>query len=157
LGGSCLYVLAFLLAVPLFLVWIYRARARQRWFAAASPSFGAAQDVSPIRAVLVWFIPALNLFLPYMSIEELFADEGRRPSDKPVYLPLWWGTFIASSVLGVFVIVGSRLGGRGEIAGFGLWIQALSEALLAISAFLAGRFVAEFERRTALRSLESVF
>jgi hypothetical protein len=155
LSGSCLYVLAFLVVVPLFLVWIYRARSRQRWFSAATVS-GATEEVSPIRAVLVWFIPALNLFLPYTTIEELFRDEGERPSDPPLYLPVWWGTFIASGVIGVFVTV-SRIGGAGEIAGFGLWIRALQETLLAVSAFLAARFVAEFERRTKLRSLESVF
>ena len=158
-SGTCLYALGLICAIPLFLVWLYRARSRQRWFAAAMPTplqSLAARDISPARAVVVWFIPVANLFLPYTTMEELFRDEGERDSDRPIHLPVWWGAFVGSNVIGAVIMpLGRRFSGNDEILGNSLWLGCVREVLLAISAFLAAGFIEEFERRTALRAREA--
>jgi hypothetical protein len=158
-SGTCLYTLGLICTVPLFLVWLYRARSRQRWFAGAMPTplqSLAARDISPARAVVVWFIPFANLFLPFMTMEELFRDEGERDSNRPTHLPVWWGTFVGSNVIGAVILpLGHRLSGDPELLGNSVWLGCVREVLLAISAFLAAGFIEEFERRTALRAREA--
>jgi len=145
--GSCLYLPLFLATSIVFLLWLHRARSRQQWFA-------SARGFSPRRAVLVWLIPAVNVVLPYRSIRELFDDEGPRPTDRPLLLPLWWASFLLAGVVaGVHLALGGGFWKPAPMSGTGLWLACARELLLATSAFLAGRFVAEFERRTARRGL----
>jgi len=147
--GACLDLPLFAAAAIVFLVWLHRARSRQRWFA-------AARGFSPRKAVLVWLIPAVNVVLPYRSIQELFADEGRRPTDRALLLPLWWACFLLAGVVaGVHMVLGGGPWKPAPMSGTGLWLACARELLLAVSGLLAARFVAEFERRTAQRGLRA--
>jgi hypothetical protein len=152
-----LYPYVALLAAVTFLFWIYQARACQRWFldrVHASSASGSAADVSPWRAVGVWFIPLANLFLPYEEVEDLFRRESREPDDTDLFLPAWWGCLVGGGVIGILFHVGAGIGRTAHqppSEGL-LWLNALRYALLLTSAVLAIHWIGEFERRAARRT-----
>lgn len=141
------------LAAVTFLTWVYRARVRQRWFVGHGQQVSlAAREISPSRAVAVWFIPFVNLVLPYLEVRELFRAEGTAPGDRAPHLPLWWATFIGNGAVAGAAELLSRWGGL-EYRYDVLWLLALQYALLVIAAVLCARWIAEFERRTARRTV----
>jgi hypothetical protein len=146
-GAGCLYVLVAIPTPVLFLMWQYRARSRQRWFGS-----GEATKISPGHSVLVWFLPVVSVVLPYVEMREMFRAEGELPTDRPLALGPWWASLLLGSVAGGVATVmmgGWTLRPRHSPATSAL--SALSNVLFAVAAFLAARFVAEFERRTARR------
>jgi len=79
--------------------WLYLANANAR-------SLGAHDMmVTPVMAVIWPFVPLANLFMPYLTVRELWKASAR-PRDfqavtAPAILPLWWAVWIASAVSGV--------------------------------------------------------
>jgi len=143
-------------AALLFLSWMYRARARQRWFLerAGAPQ-SPRSNVSPWRSVEVWFVPVANLFLPYQEVKDMFRLEPTGPGDRDLDLPVWWGCLVAAGVLTVVVHVGARMSAASFIVWryvLLMWLNVLRYGLLLISAVLAIRWIGEFERRAARHS-----
>jgi hypothetical protein len=143
-----------LTATPVvFLMWLYRAKNRERWFETRRPTvFRSSRSTSPVWAVVVWFIPMVSLVAPYYEIANLFAHEEEGSTDRPPPLAFWWGCLVASGVIGciaTFWSGRSTFGGRSPAFNM---IEIASRLLLALAAFLAARIIAEYERRTARRS-----
>jgi hypothetical protein len=143
LAFACLNLSVVLPTAVLFLLWLHRARSRQRAFGSTA---------SPRWSVLVWFIPVLSVVAPYTEMQDLFAREEARPTDRNPLLGLWWACLIASGVLGIagWVVQGG-IANPSPRPTVSRAIAFASYALLALAAALAARFIGEFERRTARR------
>ncbi|HST36347.1 MAG TPA: DUF4328 domain-containing protein [Allosphingosinicella sp.] len=80
-----------------FFVWLYRANANVR-------ALGAEDMMgSPGLGVGWFFIPLANLFMPYMTVRDVWRASGR-PRDwqgesAPVTILLWWICWVAGNVL----------------------------------------------------------
>ena len=144
-----------ILAAPTFLVWIHRARVRQRWFLDRYRlPLTPPPDVSPWRAVGVWFVPVASLWLPYQEVEDMFHLEPSEPADENPLLPMWWGCFIAGGAASAFFnrAAGLERAAEQPISEGWLWLNVRRYALLFVAAVLAIRWISEFERRTARRT-----
>jgi len=142
-GFACLCLPVGVATATSFLMWLYRAKRRQRWFGA---------ETSPGWAVGVWFVPVVSLLLPYRQIRDLLVAEPVHPADRRPLLGLWWGLILAATALGsAGVVLRGGLTGPGTHPAATRALDFGSYALLALAAFLAARFVSEFERRTARR------
>jgi hypothetical protein len=99
-------LIVFLVLVPLWLAWQYRAHANLRVLGARGLTF------HPVAAVAVWFVPAVNLLVPLLVMRELWmasdpeaGAEDWRSRPTSALLPFWWVTLVAAAGLGY-------LGGR---------------------------------------------
>ena len=97
--------LTVLTVVP-FLMWHFRASKNLQGFVSSGQSY------TPGWALGCWFIPILNLFLPYRAISEVWrgsdrhilteADFDWEKAPGTILLPLWWGLWIVSRFAGRF-------------------------------------------------------
>ena len=84
-------LLAHLVGGLVFLKWLARATLNSQGFL---PREAAPMRFSPTMAVVVWFIPFINLVRPYQVVADLFriatnpADWSRQSA--PPWLILWW-------------------------------------------------------------------
>jgi hypothetical protein len=90
--------LARIAAAIAFLRWLYLAAANARALGAADMMVG------PGWAVGWYFVPVLNLVMPFAAMRELWKASAY-PKDwqavaAPLALPLWWGCWIACNALG---------------------------------------------------------
>jgi hypothetical protein len=80
-----------------FLMWIHRASVNARWLGAQGMTF------TPGWSVGYYFIPILNFWKPYQAMKEIWRASSNPtawPSERaPALLPVWWGLWIASSIL----------------------------------------------------------
>ena len=96
------YLAAALLSAVSFLSWLYRTADNARFVGRRRPR------TTPTMAVICWFIPILNLFRPYREMKTLYwASEPPAPDlagdwirRAPGLLPLWWATWLITSVVG---------------------------------------------------------
>ncbi len=108
--GITLVLIAFLIAlleliiyvatVVVFLIWLYRAYGNLRAF---NPS--RRLDHSPGWAVGSFFIPIVNLFIPYRAVREVWQkseppDALLYEPDPPAWFPIWWVFWLLSSFAG---------------------------------------------------------
>ena len=109
--GAVLVLAVFLLAVfeliiylatiVFFLMWLYRAYDNLR---ALNPS--RRLDSSPGWAVGSFFVPIINLFVPYRHVKEVWQKSG--PADEallyepgpPATFSIWWFFWILASISG---------------------------------------------------------
>jgi hypothetical protein len=90
--------LARIAAAIAFLRWLYLAAGNARALGAADMMVG------PGWAVGWYFVPVLNLVMPFVAMRELWKASAH-PQDwqaaaVPLALPLWWGCWIACNALG---------------------------------------------------------
>ncbi len=126
-------------AIP-FLVWLHRSMRN-------APDLGArASAYSPRRAVAAWFIPFVNLLIPYRVMLDLH-DRLAAPEESPAGRRLtraWWIAWLASSI---FIGAGSLV--RQSSAYFALLALALTWYFVA--AILAIGVVRQVERLASAR------
>ncbi|WP_159068634.1 DUF4328 domain-containing protein [Neisseria wadsworthii] len=86
-----LLALCFLTSAILVCCWLYRAAANAR-------ALGAEMSIKPGWAVGGFFIPFLNLVMPYQATKEIWlhAAQDRKPSAIPVNT--WWITWLIGSI-----------------------------------------------------------
>jgi hypothetical protein len=140
-----LKLLVYAATIVAFLSWLHRAYKNLRAFAPKT-------DFTPGWVVGNWFIPFINLVLPYQAVKELwiksdpaidfsggFADRGAgtRPS---AHVGVWWFFWLASNVAGqvYFRLSNSGRGFRSEEASIA---GIVSNALLIAAAVLAAAVV----------------
>lgn len=87
-----------IVAAVAFLRWLYLAAGNARALGAEDMMVG------PGWAVVWYFVPVFNLVMPFIAMRELWKASAH-PKDwqaaaAPFVLPLWWGCWIASNVLG---------------------------------------------------------
>lgn len=109
------------LLIVQFLLFIVAAIVALRWIYLASANARAlgAQDmmVSPGWAVGWFFVPLMNLVMPYMMMRELWKASAK-PGDwqiepSPAAILLWWILWVASGVTGV---IGFRMSLEPELS-----------------------------------------
>jgi hypothetical protein len=84
-----------------FLIWLYRANANVR-------ALGADDMMgSPGLGVAWFFIPLANLFMPYMTVRDVWRASAR-PRDwqgesAAATILLWWIAWLAAGIMGIIV------------------------------------------------------
>lgn len=90
-------MLLFLVCMPIYFVWLYGALRNARSFQPQDISF------TPIRGILFYFIPVLNIFLPYFDLQELWKTS-KAPKDwknvkSSALIRCWWFLFVVTHLV----------------------------------------------------------
>ena len=98
----------YVVTVFAFARWVLLANRHVRMLGAE----GLAQ--TPGKAVLFFFVPVVNLFLPYRGMRELWRASHRPSAWKdvpaPAWLPVWWGFWLATNLFGrIAKVLGDRV------------------------------------------------
>jgi len=94
-------LIIYLTTVVFFLMWLYRAYGN---VPALAPS--SRPDYSPTWAAGSFFIPFVNLVVPYRAVKEVWQKSG--PPDEgilsapspPAWFPVWWAFWLLASFAG---------------------------------------------------------
>ena len=98
-GVATLFLFVYVASAVAFLMWQFRVSGNIRRFGMPSQRF------SPGWGVVTWFVPIINLFLPYQVMAEIWRGsnattrEAWNKSTVPFALGVWWGLHLLSSVL----------------------------------------------------------
>jgi len=146
LGVGSLQILIYIATVILFLMWLYRSYENL-------PSFGTPSrniSYSSGWAVGSFFIPFVNLVVPYRAIKELWrnsttTDAFQRDDSAPSWFPFWWAFWLLSNFASN---IHFRLALREDLSREALAIGGvIADALTIIAAILAVVVVEEITRR----------
>ena len=149
LGIALASFLVYLASAIFFLVWLYRSYRNL-------PAFGTPArnlNYSPGMAVGSFFIPFVNLVLPYRAVRDLWrnslpADEAfLGPTSPPSWFPLWWFFWLMSGFVSNLYL---RLLASNRVDSTTVdLIGVVSDALTIIAAVFAIAVVAEIDQRQA--------
>src|SRR5213078_4124780 len=70
--------------------------------------------VWPSSAVLWWFVPFVNLVMPFRAMRELWSragEIGRRPDRRVGLVVAWWVAFVAANALMLLAVVALLVAG----------------------------------------------
>lgn len=144
-AGTVAPILSLVVGV-LMVLWTMRAAQ------AAADRAQVRQSRSTRMVVLGWLVPGLNLSIPGSVLAEiehsaigLPAD--RRPSPSRLLL-VWWGLWVASVVLTVFVLLWSLRDGV-QVRADGVLFHAVLDLLAAVTAGVTARLVLRLTRLLA--------
>ena len=134
IGG--LETLARLCSIVVFLVWVHQAASSVR-------SLGReGLTISPGMCVVWFFIPVLNLVMPYQAVSQIaVASDREGRGSTPGFVLAWWLLYIASNVAGV---VRQLMGKSMADLGLRLGLSAIADVAAAgslVALFLTVRFV----------------
>jgi hypothetical protein len=99
LGVGLLHIAVYIATIVTFLMWLYRSHENL-------PSFGVRKNdiqYSSGWAVGSFFVPFVNLVIPYRAIKELWsksvagASEMFSEPSPPMFFPLWWAAWLISN------------------------------------------------------------
>jgi hypothetical protein len=138
------YLPALLVSGIAWLVWTYRAMKNAHALAEIPPG------TSPTGAVVAWFIPFVNLFLPLTVMREIETasdpgEEGFVPSSLST---AWWVAFLGSNFVAV---CGLSLAGEHPTAG-ALGVIALGWVVRATAAVLGIQLVRRIQSNQDTKS-----
>jgi hypothetical protein len=99
---ALLNILVYLATVVFFCIWLYRAYDNLRAFGASARGLG----YSPGWAVGSFFVPFVNLIVPYRAVKELWQKSA--PADEaflsepapPAWIHIWWVFWLLASFSG---------------------------------------------------------
>lgn len=146
LGLGSLQVLIYIATAVSFLMWLYRSYGNL-------PSFGTPSrniSYSAGWAVRSFFIPFVNLVVPYRAVKELWrnstpTDAFLRNESPPAWFPLWWLFWLLSNFASrIYSRVALREDISREVIAIG---GVLADALTIIAAIFAIVVVEEITRR----------
>lgn len=146
IGFGLLQILLYLATVVVFLMWLYRAYGNL-------PVFGnpvSSLSYSPGWAVGSFFVPFVNLVVPYRAVRELWQKSERfgitlSSQSPPAFFPLWWGFWIVANVVNNFSF---RLEFSGDVTQeTGVIVGLIGDALNIIAAIFAATVVGDIDRR----------
>ena len=148
-----------LATIIFFLVWLYRAHGN---LAIINPH--SRLEHSRVWAMVSFFIPFVNLFVPYRAIRELWQKSG--PPDEallaepspPATFPVWWAFWILASVAGnvSFRLSLSETVARSTVAQISMAAAVLS-ILAAIFAYLVVDAIDKRQEETKSRLQLALF
>jgi hypothetical protein len=145
-GGmaAVLNILLIIVTAIVFLIWEYRANSNLRPLGVPRPEYSSRWAVGS------WFVPILNLFVPFKIIsyiwrksdpDDLNADgvfgEWNHSGADEFTIKAWWGFWIATSVVGRFTGQISRRADTLSEHTLSCWASILTSALSLIAALLA--------------------
>jgi hypothetical protein len=101
LGLALIEFFIYVATVVLFCMWLYRAYDNLSFFNPGRPL-----DASPGWAVGSFFIPFVNLVVPYRAVREVWQKSW--PPDEtllsapspPAWFPIWWAFWLAAGIVG---------------------------------------------------------
>ena len=130
-GVAVLYTVANLVAAVLILTWVYRVNRNAH-------ALSDAMEVSPGWNVGWFFVPIANLWKPFQGVRQAW-QVSHEPDDPygvavPGVLRLWWGLWLASSMLGNLSF---RLSLKAETVSDDLQSAGLQFAITAVDVPLA--------------------
>ncbi len=156
LGLGSLQIIVYIATVIVFLMWLYRSYENL-------PAFGTparSLEYSSGWAVGSFFIPFVNLVIPYRAVRELWQksepyETSFGSQSPPATFPLWWGFWIISNIASN---VSLRVAFRGEVSMENVVIiSSIADALNIIAAIFAVVVVAKIDRRQEEASKSLVF
>jgi hypothetical protein len=152
-------------AVVVALIWVvWQYRAHENLWAFGGQS---APKMKPGMAVMWWFIPLANWWMPFTAVRELrsssAARAGSRRSRAGPVLGVWWACWLAAAFVGIataiwpWASIVAEVVDRGEPfegvfvvdLGHVLWLVGVWHLLLAAAAVSASFVVADIERSQA--------
>lgn len=155
LGVGSLHVLIYIATAICFSMWLYRSYGNL-------PSFGTpSQNInySGAWAVGSFFIPFVNLVVPYRAVKELWRNSGPPTqaflggASPPAWFPLWWLFWLLSNFASnIYFRMAFREDIPREVTAIG---GVVADALTIVAAIFAIVVVQEITRRQeeASRSL----
>ncbi len=131
---ALLSVLAVLVALVAFFVWLFRAKKR---VVALGMEGG---EYSPGLTVGSFFIPFLNLYLPFAAVRELWqssrAPRNWKEQPSSALVGCWWAVWVVNALMGAVVgLVMKNSAGLEELKTATLWM--LASAFLGIASLAA--------------------
>ncbi len=139
----------YILAIVLFCVWLHRVARNAR-------ALGVRNlDNTPGWAVGYFFIPIMNLFVPYKAVKEIWqsSDPDAEPdfwSHRPAGLVgSWWAFFLIGNIGGRVI---DRFLEGAYSASFIMPLATLQAALPIIAAVLATRVIRGIAQRQTLKA-----
>ncbi len=125
-----LYIIPFIVASILFIVWIHHASSN------LEPLGSRLQSYSPGWAAGWFFIPFANLVMPYLVTREVWmgsdpdspdGDSWRRAA-VPAMLPAWWTLMVINMLLCVPAVI-TLLGGSATAHLYEAWIALVGNVV----------------------------
>jgi hypothetical protein len=149
-------VAVYIATVVVFLMWLYRVSNNVA-------AFGATTQHSSGWAVGSFFVPIMNLFVPYQAIRDIWKKSEPNATDAfsygvspPGFFPAWWGFWIASNISSnaYFRMTLAEAPPEGSAI-----VGILSEILSIAAAVFAIQVVKEIDRRQEerARNLQEAF
>lgn len=149
LGLGLIQVVVYVATIVAFLMWLYRSYENL-------PSFGVRPNdiqYSSGWAVGSFFVPFVNLVIPYRAIKELWSKSVPKAIEMfsdpapPVFFPLWWATWLISNIANNIYL---RLSWRGALTPENdAALGALTSLLDILAAILALMVVREIDSQQA--------
>ncbi|HEY2404664.1 MAG TPA: DUF4328 domain-containing protein [Polyangiaceae bacterium] len=139
-GGVSLALLALLVSVVAFLVWLHQATQRAHSYGFPQP------NATPRGAIACWFIPFVNLIRPYTVVQSLYQVSRAHALEArddwvgrwPKLLPIWWAAWILGTLL---TNVSFKLWTGGHVTAAAAWLGAVAAPLVLIAALCAAAIV----------------
>jgi hypothetical protein len=163
LAAAVLQLALFLACVVAYLLWIHRAYRNLPALGNPKESLG----YSPGWAVGSWFIPFVNLVVPYRVVRETWekSDPSIRTRDALMFAPpasaplvvAWWLVWIVSNVVNNLAVRFASDAKTPADLIFASKFDIASNLLNVVSAVLAILVVREIDRRQEARSREVVY
>lgn len=158
LGVGLINVVVFLATVVLFCMWLYRAY--QNLPALGNPKQGL--NFSPGWAVGSFFVPIVNLFVPYRAVRETWAksdpavphDNYVAPQEPPApgIMKAWWALWLISNFVDNASARFYWRADSGEEMLVASWLDMFGDSLSIPAAAFAILVVREIDRRQEERS-----
>lgn len=96
---TLLGLVVYLATIVVFLIWLHRVSSNQYAF-----GYWKSQGYSPAWAIGSFFVPFVNLVVPYQAIKDIWQKSRPAVSDSfsfdkspPGFFPAWWGFWLASN------------------------------------------------------------
>lgn len=149
-------VAVYLATVVVFLMWLYRASNNVA-------AFGESTHHSSGWAVGSFFVPIMNLFVPYQAVKDIWKKSEPTAADAfsygvspPGYFPAWWGFWLTSNFASNAYFRMTMAEAPMEASAT---VGILSEVLSIAAAFFAIKVVKEIDRRQEerARNLQQAF
>lgn len=97
-GVGILSLIVFIASALLILPWIYRANDNAHQLSIQNMHY------TPAWSIAYYIIPVFNLWKPYHAMKEIWMVSNNpidwRADKIPLILPLWWGLWLTSNLLG---------------------------------------------------------
>ena len=142
-------IAVYIATAVVFLMWLYRVSNNVA-------AFGKRTANSSGWAVGSFFVPIVNLFIPYQSVKDIWskseptgADATFYSNSPPGFFPAWWGFWIASNIASnaYFRMTLAEVPPEGSVI-----VGILSEILSIAAAVFAIQVVKEIDRRQEERA-----
>jgi hypothetical protein len=140
----------YIATVVVFLMWLYRASENVK-------AFGEPLQHSSGWAVGSFFVPIINLFVPYQAVKDVWkksepaaADSMFYTASPPGFFPAWWGFWLASNFASNIYF---RMTLSDAPADAAAMVGILAEILSIAAAAFAIQVVRAIDRRQTERAL----